>query len=422
MPWLPAVALIALALIGRRLEGRWLAPGTCFAAAWAGFVSAPLLLASQFPEHEAALWWIVLCALVVLGGSLAGSRLARRPARSDGATRLPKLSSLVILLTAVGLVAPLTLLSIAGQSPTIFLSFSALARVAHNFSVTRYGLGGYRDPALVQVGEAAYFAASLFAGLLLADSTRSRRIRSLALLPFVPAAGVSLLETTKAGFLLSLALLLSAYLAARLQFGGVPRKAMVTGVLLAVGLIPASIFVQLNRANFSFSDPAQVQAVLPSLEVAAFGSVPVFTFWFDQQPSIAPDLTWGAETFAGPANLLLNSQVPRGHTGDFVLFGSGIESNVYTMFRDLIDDFGVAGSLLALALFGFLGRVAFDKVRAGSRRALAPLSAVYAVTFFGLIINPFSFTTVCVAWIVLSVYLVGVRVEKRGLARRLVTA
>jgi hypothetical protein len=64
----------------------------------------------------------------------------------------------------------------------------------------------------------------------------------------------------------------------------------------------------------------------------------------------------------------------------FLSFGES--SNIYTVFRPLIEDFTVAGALTFLMLLGILGGVGFRGVTKGGWWAMPCLLVFYAVTLW----------------------------------------
>lgn len=68
-----------------------------------------------------------------------------------------------------------------------------------------------------------------------------------------------------------------------------------------------------------------------------------------------------------------------------------------SIFRDLIEDFGLTGSVCATALFGFFGRLSFAATIAGHLRALPWLVLVYGFAITSFASGLLSYTTPAVA-------------------------
>jgi oligosaccharide repeat unit polymerase len=404
MTAIPALALVALAILARKIEGSWLAPGAFFAGFWAIFVAAVQIFASDMPEYVAGLWWIVLGALALALGSWVGLRL-RAANQGHGANPLPPLPGLArttAVMSGIGLVAPWSLLASRGESPSVFLSLDSLARVGRDFSVARY-LEGYQEPIPVRIGLMAVYGAALMGGLLLGQRDLPRRRRLTGLLPIVPAAGVTLVQTTKSDLYITLILIGSSFLTTRVRASRLSWKALIPLSLVLVILIPTSIAVSLNRYGFSAANSVQVNEVTYRTEVTAFGSLPAFTYWFDHM-SPSTQLTWGTSSFFGPSSYLPGNTRVNGVYTDFVSLGYGATTNVYTIYRGLIEDFSLPGALLAMFVLGLASRIAYVRVKAGHLPAAGLLSAFYAITAWSFVINLFGYDTIIGGLLVFLAY------------------
>ena len=84
-------------------------------------------------------------------------------------------------------------------------------------------------------------------------------------------------------------------------------------------------------------------------------------------------------------------------------------SNVYTVFRTLIQDYGTFGSLIVVLAAGFVGSRAYRAVIAGRPAWLATLTLVYAFMFAGMAVSVFSYTvrSVGAAFFIAYIVVVG---------------
>jgi hypothetical protein len=83
-----------------------------------------------------------------------------------------------------------------------------------------------------------------------------------------------------------------------------------------------------------------------------------------------------------------------------VLIGEGRVTNLFTIFRALIDDFTVLGAWVALLLVGAAAGYAHRRLTRGVGSALAILAPFYAVVLWSPIVNIFIYNTVTVGWVV----------------------
>jgi hypothetical protein len=130
-----------------------------------------------------------------------------------------------------------------------------------------------------------------------------------------------------------------------------------------------------------------------------FSFFSAFALWFREGGLRATDLLAGYRNFeslfelagirVGHANVLLEDwpALEVGYTS----------SNVYTLFRFLIEDYGTFGALAWLGVFGAVAAAAFRLTLAGTRLALPFLVLSYAFIFTSFSMSLTHYTTVVAA-------------------------
>jgi oligosaccharide repeat unit polymerase len=407
---LPALALTGLAAGLRLYRNSFLEPGVFFASVWCGFVWLALICAFDVDVWPPAVWWILASAAAVAVGSHLGARLAKR----DAVIRSPApgysfrgVEGVQALAVGVGFLSVLILLFSRGKGIDIFLSVNALAATAREYSVARY-LQGWQEPLAARVLYTGIYLGALLGGLLLATAT-SRRRRLLAILPLVPALAVALVLTTKAVILYTLLALLASYLSffvtGRAQALRLSGRRAGLGAAVVVSLAGLAVLIQMFR--YGFSSPARVPEVVNRLRLYAFGYLGAFSNWLSHMKFLGSHLSYGKTTFAGVFELLGGGQRKAGvYTDSVQLWPAHISSNVYTVFRGLITDFGGPGALIFLVVVGIVAGYAFVRVQQTNLVYTCVLSAFYAATMLGMIVNVFVYNSMLLAWLLFAAYLV----------------
>jgi len=103
------------------------------------------------------------------------------------------------------------------------------------------------------------------------------------------------------------------------------------------------------------------------------GPYSAFSIWFNNRPQSTLEL--GANTFSSIFRVL--GITPQTH-GEFVLI-NGVSTNVYTIFKHLINDYSIAGTIIISALIGWVSAVIDVKIRNNSR-AYVGISIVIIAT------------------------------------------
>jgi len=141
-----------------------------------------------------------------------------------------------------------------------------------------------------------------------------------------------------------------------------------------------------------------------------FGSPVAFANWYAH--SDVSGAEWGARTFANEFDLLhLKTRIVGRYTEMSNELGTEA-TNIYTLFRGLIEDFTSFGALLLTACIGGLANGIYSSTSRNPRRAMFWLSAFYSTFLFSPIVSFFSFNGAALAWLVLGFVLI--RTKRRS--------
>lgn len=92
----------------------------------------------------------------------------------------------------------------------------------------------------------------------------------------------------------------------------------------------------------------------------ALGHLPAFDMWFNQTDISLADLTFGGKTFFGITNTLGIMKREAGiFTTMYTISRDGDMTNVFTIFRFFLEDFGYIGTLIFLFFVGRLSKVLY---------------------------------------------------------------
>jgi oligosaccharide repeat unit polymerase len=289
---------------------------------------------------------------------------------------------------------------IAGRSGNSLGSMVSFAVVAQVSSLNRYTFlyGDLEQGVAERLLFIAVYAAPLFAGTLLA-ARRSIVDLSIAVIAFCLSVLIPALYGSRMGVLWGGSFALSAYLGTTLFLRRPGRLASSILLLRMIGiaalvLMGLSLATMLTRYAVADSDRP-----LYLLIADPFSFFAAFAMWFQEGGLRGSDLLGGYRNFesilelvglrAGRASVLLE---------DWPAIDVGFtSSNVYTLFRFLIEDFGTGGALVWLGVFGVVSTRAFRATLAGTRLALPFLVLSYAVIFTSFSMSLTYYTTVVAA-------------------------
>lgn len=140
------------------------------------------------------------------------------------------------------------------------------------------------------------------------------------------------------------------------------------------------------------------------------GHLPAFGDWLHVALRKELSLTYGAFTFGGIFELLnLQERLPGIYEENIQMTVGGVivESNIFTAFRGLIQDFGYLGAIAGLFLIGFCGGSAFRSAARGQIAAAPWLAAYYMFAIWSPIGSFAVYNTILAAYLLFGLYLWG---------------
>jgi oligosaccharide repeat unit polymerase len=368
-------------------------PARYFLLMWGGQVVLIYgLFHNQFLFTGYGLVFIAMMILVFSGGSLLGQTVGQmgpvqeRVAVDKVATFNSKRALLMLQgCLALGLAHVVTVVYAHGFSLRDLFSFETLLRMNVESANARYTTDATAG-LLSQMLLIFVYVTPLYGGYLLPLLRGKQRI--WCYLVFVPALLITLTQAVKLALITNVTLFIAGRLGSALgnnpAFLRIKALTMVKGVVLAVGFMGILFLSMLFRAG-TF-DAETVKYMTQNFMTYAFGHLPAFDAWFTQHLGTM-EPTGGVKTFYGVSNLLGLAEREQGVFSDAVYFWksgpyqipSDMSTNVYTVFRFLMEDFGFVGSFLCMLLGGFVGGFAGIMVR---RRSQTVLHQVVLVALF----------------------------------------
>lgn len=398
----------------RRTEGSWVAPAPFWILLWSSYLFCAALV---FPNLDAlttaALYIVAASAAFSLGSFIGYRELGQSTPLTPGSLRdaLPGLPGMVLIAIAASLLNLSMLFSRFGAGVSGIFDSQTVLRVIISARSQNYAGAGeitrieWLCLLLVYIG--AFAGGALF---------RLRARRSDAVLGIAGLLAASLvlgMIGSRMGALYGGAFWVAAYLATATASAPTLRQlergalagAVVTGGL---GILGVSILVMAVRYATNFAAVGW-RVVLAD----AFGFVGAFGIWLDERGLVGTGLTAGARSLTRLVQVAGIREAPLSTIAvDFTA------SNIYTILRDLIEDFGTFGSLVVLAAVGWIGRRAFEWARRGSLIAVAVLLAIGVFTLTSFAVGVFFYTATTLALAGALGYLAWAADRRRRLAGR----
>lgn len=405
---LPVLAIGMTALSMRIAQGSWFAPGAAWAGFWFFASLIPLITAPELKVSPSAVWVIFSFTAVIAVASHIG--LLRKS--SSGATgpradfpRPNKQAAIPVfaLISAASLVLAVhasTVLLREADLPGAGLSdFGTLQSASRQLSDQRYT--GSQEPLTVRACMILVYFASLASGHMLALK-RTRYVAALSLLPVIGALQFAILTTAKASLMFTLVFWLSAWIATHLAKWGTPPTRFRFRTVLALGAAAAlviGIFVLTMSLRYGSEDVEDRAFVISKLKSYFVAHLSVFSSWWDYTNEHGYTVQLGRASFFGIADHL-GLAVRKAGGFDFITVeGYTADSNVFSVYRGLIEDFSLVGALIGSAIGAFIAGRAYTRCKnEGTLGSRLLLTAFYVVLLCSHVINPFGYTSLIAAF------------------------
>ena len=385
-------------------DRNFLEPGTFFCLVWTGAVILPLVLTPGYYVSPIAVLTISTFVWCTVFGAFLGASAIRLPERRaiSPLRVLPPRFLIGLIVVCVGLAIFGVVIYAAGLGIRLrsLFSFEGLTTTGRYVAVARYA-DNYAGTAISRVLLVPGYLGAALGGYAFAlrNAHRYRRARIwfFALLSIVPGVLMGLFMTTKSSLLFYGALWISAYIANRLYVtrGSFrPRIRRLVPLLVVSVLSLGGLFVFLNLVRYGWVGSGRSADAAGKLQLYAAGHLGAFSVWFDSTQIPLLPRTRGAFTFAGLFDLLGLQARQAGVVSDPVLISDGVNTNIYTMYRGIITDFGMVGGVLVLTIYGVLGGVAYRlQRRGGGAVSITVLLAFYTVAIWSPITSMFNYNS-----------------------------
>lgn len=415
-------SLMMLAIAGgvRRVAGTLLIPAGIFALAWFAFTLVPLVTLLRVPINSFAVLYI-LGAVSVFSLSMLPfswrSALLRNQSKNSESAKFDSLFLQLVLYFSVVASLSLSVVSMLMNGFTIGQVLFDLIRTSGQYAAVRgtegveYGIVGITSMMFT-------YLSAILGGLRAQAPNRT----GFFLVSMLPSLVTMVTQSSKLVFLVGLCFYVSASLISKIY----ARQMTLPDVsrLLRAAVLAAMLFMFVLVSFVSRLgefDPENLEVIadplLFSIVSYTFGQIYAFGDFFSYvigHPSAVnfknEFYSYGAFTFASIFDTLgLGKEFPPGMYDESVWSGDVFETNIFTFFRGLIYDFGIAGSLLFVFGFGVVSNAVMYRVLARPRAwaSVAMLIAIVVFVLMGYLFSVFVaryvFLVTLVTWLLLAV-------------------
>ena len=402
------------------MVGTWLFPATLFSLFWFVFTFFPLIVMFEVPINPWAVGYLSLLVIVFswtfvfFNWKKAFKNNLNKPPSAEvydnNLLRTTLWGSIII-----SFFCSIMVLLVQGFSLSDL--YDNIVFVAATYAVSRY---------LSEVVYSIYTPLSLFfayfsvliAGLLF-GSTQSNLIKKRVLLAFLPTIFIMVTQSAKGPFFGSIFYFLGGLLVTSIQQNKlVLFKANIVRIILKISSFSIALFV-FSLLSRGLQDEKDVGGFLEKLRflLASYFCAHLYTFsewivtYWDAFNNSKFDIShyyYGFYTFSSIFRFC--GYVKETSDGVYIEYNDiqgQMESNVYTIFRGMVMDFGILGSLIFMFLFGLVLHFYFY-LFLNNRKSFVPTTTVIFMLvgfYYSFIISVLTWNIVPFVFIIFTLLL-----------------
>ena len=368
--------LLIIALVGILLLLSWkyilrLEPAGVFALIWASSIPVVLLLQYYISLQLTGILFIVGGVIFFMFGTIFCDTIYL--------FRKERAFPLMLILVAGAMVNPLYSIILHGFSLEALLSMQDILNMNRQISEDRYMNGGVTN-AVNQLFLVFCYVAPLFGGFCY--RWVGKWTRFVCILTLIPGIFV---------------LWFSGYLVSSFSYGITVQIKLKYIFFTGVGII---IFFAILFSSMVFRtgeiSERSITDISQKFITYALGHFHCFEMWFTTyEPTV---YSYGTKTFLGISNVIGLEDKIQGVYQEYHQIGQngyyGI-SNIFTIFRSLIEDFGESGTYLVMFILGFFSKLSLKNLI--SRRNIFAnqvlITAAYAYLLWSFATSFFAYTS-----------------------------
>lgn len=289
-----------------------------------------------------------------------------------------------------------------------------LLKITSNISSVRYS-GGVDMPTIGLALMSLLYSAGFFSGVLLCLEKKWLDVAA-SVFSFLVIALFTLTNGAKAGFFFYFTIFLSGCISmlVMLNEGKVKNKRilLIHSVWVVSLLIITIPIVQKMRGN-------KPQSLLNAGAVSYLSSFNAFTAWYRYDRPL--QLGGIRYTLSGVDNIFSKRRKPGLYGEDIVEIGKvndhPVVTNVYTVFRGLIEDLSLPGAMLALFIMGFAFQWLYISTKNNTAASFCFLAFLYCLVLNSFITSMLNYNTILLSWFI-SCFCCHVFIrERKGVVR-----
>lgn len=418
-----SVLIILNGFIISKLSKTWVLPGAIISIFWFGYTFFPLVLLFSIPVNA---YSVVYIFFAIFSFTLSSYFINWRSAFASNQRKsrlglYQEFHTLFLILSFYFIqvsVVIIIFLDILSQGFPLSSIIFDLMGTSSQYIALRYS-GELTQTFLSRVGTVFTYVGTMLGGLAFCASRKMARKFLILLLTFIPPLLVMVVQGAKGALFLCAVYFYATIIIYRLYAGDVfltnarTNKNIFLGVVL---FFPAIVSSFLSRGLYGYDADYVITRLLSYFASYALAHMYAFSDWFSFYTSAShvmqyeahPEPFYGFYTFMPVFRAFGDTtEVPPGIYDEYFNFDDFIITNIYTVFRGLILDFGILGSYIFMFLLGVVSNVTFLMLLRSLRPyfSISFFAAMAGFYYTSFIISIFIWNSIFIAFILFAIVL-----------------
>ncbi len=410
----------------------WTNPAVLYGLFWFSMTFLPLVALIDVPIYPGGVAFIALTVIAFSVPALLMARLwpasvALSQARRDSSSLSGSRSLAVAFIVMQALTLCFVVINLQLQGFTIAEFAANPIAAANRYLMARYD--GLVSPNIFsQASVVLNYIAVAVGGILIVRVRGLVAQAAILVAAFLPSLVYMQVYADKGTLFLAAAYFFGALVASRVAAGDL--RLMTRGTLISIFtclviLVPALVLTMAARNGSPNGPTDAIGKIMFYLRSYAFGHIYAFSDWFNHylvgssvmEYTDPAGNTWGYWSVMAVGEILWPEyELPDGYFTEYFFVSGVIQTNVYTMFRGAIYDFGVSGILIVMSLIGWAGAASYQRMLATRHPVISQSFFIFLIGFLytSFIFSLLTWTSIYAAAIGVTVVLFADRALSEG--------
>jgi oligosaccharide repeat unit polymerase len=366
-----SLLILCLAWVTSRYAKSWLVPSVVFSVFWFLYSFLPLVFLPEVPINVTAVIYIFIFCLIFSSSAYFfdwqyANRVFDRHKVKNNRVAILDTSFIRRTFFIVQIFVVFTVfLDVIIQGFSFYDVIFNFMETSSAYISLRYS-GELKESIIVRLGTVFTYVGVMLGGFVACFCEKRRNVMLVTLLSLLPSVLLMVIQGAKGSVFLCVFLFYGSVLIYKMYHSNRNLTDRKTNKIILYGIValtPAIVSSFLSRGLYDQDTDYILKKLFFYFNSYAFAHLYAFSDWFNAyigyesllKYHIDTEKSYGFYTFMSLFKSLgVNKYVPPGVYEEYYMYKDIIKSNIYTVFRGLITDFGIVGSLIFAFVFGWL--------------------------------------------------------------------